>query len=153
FVEGRRFEPGEVDAAAVDQALTFALALDGLCDAREARKLPDGSEAVFRFGDHLALVERRIRRLGRIDVGDALQADAAMFVSQALIPAWDRLAARVRADAARVGIEMDEELPRQERTLSPSDFGFHNALREPDGAIRFIDFEYAGWDDPAKLVG
>jgi hypothetical protein len=35
--------------------------------------------------------------------------------------------------------------------LSPSDFGFHNAL--VDGQhIGFLDFEYAGRDDPAKLV-
>lgn len=36
--------------------------------------------------------------------------------------------------------------------LSPSDFGFHNALKKPDGTFVFIDFEYFGWDDPAKLL-
>src|ERR1019366_5574171 len=34
----------------------------------------------------------------------------------------------------------------------PSDFGFHNALMADDGTLRFLDFEYAGWDDPAKTV-
>ena len=38
------------------------------------------------------------------------------------------------------------------RTLSPSDFGFHNALRQPGGGIIFLDFEYFGWDDPAKMI-
>ena len=38
------------------------------------------------------------------------------------------------------------------RLLSPSDFGFHNAILEKNNTLRFIDFEYAGWDDPAKLV-
>ena len=38
------------------------------------------------------------------------------------------------------------------RRLSPSDFGFHNALVGPDGRLVFLDFEYAGWDDPAKLI-
>ena len=36
--------------------------------------------------------------------------------------------------------------------LSPSDFGFHNALVDDDGQVTFLDFEYAGRDDPAKLV-
>ena len=36
--------------------------------------------------------------------------------------------------------------------MSPSDFGFHNALRTGDGNIAFVDFEYFGWDDPVKLV-
>jgi hypothetical protein len=152
YVDGKRFAPGDIDGEAVDQALAFVLALDGLRDSEDGRQLPDGSEAVFRFGDHLALVERRVRNLGRIDVEDPLQADAALFVSQSLIPAWDRLAARVREDAARADIDCDEILSREERTISPSDFGFHNALRAADGTIRFIDFEYAGWDDPAKLV-
>ena len=47
----------------------------------------------------------------------------------------------------------DRVIPEKDRTLSPSDFGFHNALRNPDGTITFLDFEYFGWDDPAKLVG
>jgi len=36
-------------------------------------------------------------------------------------------------------------------TLSPSDFGLHNALRTAAGLV-FVDFEYFGWDDPVKLV-
>jgi hypothetical protein len=153
FVDGHKLVSGELDQAAVDEALSFALALDGLREDADSAALPTGSEAVFRFGDHLALVEQRVRRLGRIDVGDALQADAARFVSQQLMPAWDRTAARARAEATSAGIVLDDEIPVEERTISPSDFGFHNALRGADGAIRFLDFEYAGWDDPAKLVG
>ena len=37
--------------------------------------------------------------------------------------------------------------------LSPSDFGFHNALLRESGETCFLDFEYAGWDDPAKMIG
>ena len=48
--------------------------------------------------------------------------------------------------------DMDHPLDTQESVLSPSDFGFHNALLGPDGKLCFIDFEYAGWDDPAKLI-
>ena len=45
----------------------------------------------------------------------------------------------------------DGSLAPGARTLSPSDFGTHNALRTPTG-LAFIDFEYFGWDDPVKLV-
>ena len=38
------------------------------------------------------------------------------------------------------------------RRLIPADFGFHNALREPGGALRYVDFDYFGWDDPVKLT-
>ena len=65
------------------------------------------------------------------------------FLADRVEPALERLR---RPDGAFA------ELPAARRTLSPSDFGFHNALRRPDGRIAFIDFEYFGWDDPVKLV-
>jgi len=45
----------------------------------------------------------------------------------------------------------DDALDASTRCVSPSDFGFHNALRTPSG-VKFLDFEFAGWDDPTKLV-
>ena len=36
--------------------------------------------------------------------------------------------------------------------LSPSDFGFHNALYSKNKNLIFHDFEYFGWDDPVKLI-
>ena len=49
-------------------------------------------------------------------------------------------------------MNFDAAIPERERTLSPSDFGFHNARRREDGSLVFLDFEYFGWDDPAKLT-
>ena len=48
---------------------------------------------------------------------------------------------------------MSLSLTDAERCISPSDFGFHNALKRQDGSLCFLDFEYAGWDDPAKMTG
>jgi len=45
-----------------------------------------------------------------------------------------------------------EELPLVKQTLSLSDFGFHNALLQSDGALCFLDLEYFGRDDPVKLM-
>jgi len=45
----------------------------------------------------------------------------------------------------------ERPLAPADRTLSPSDFGLHNALRTAAGLV-FLDFEYFGWDDPVKLV-
>ena len=43
-------------------------------------------------------------------------------------------------------------IPQETVILSPSDFGFHNAIRQADNSVVFLDFEYFGWDDPAKTV-
>jgi len=44
------------------------------------------------------------------------------------------------------------EVPLSSQTLSPSDFGFHNAVEKRDGTLCFIDLEYFGRDDPVKLI-
>jgi len=45
---------------------------------------------------------------------------------------------------------IDDFLDPKRRCVSPSDFGFHNAIRTKK-CIKFIDFEFAGWDDPSKV--
>ena len=52
-----------------------------------------------------------------------------------------------------LGLSLIEKLSTANQIISPSDFGFHNALRLNNDQLKFVDFEYAGWDDPAKLVG
>jgi thiamine kinase-like enzyme len=69
------------------------------------------------------------------------------FLDAELIPAFGNI---VRWSRPRISFEY--ELPISERTLSPSDFGFHNALRRDNGQSVFLDFEYFGWDDPAKTI-
>ena len=66
-------------------------------------------------------------------------------------PAWERVRATLLDGAHRRAIGLDSRLDDAALCISPSDFGFHNALAEGD-RIGFIDFEYAGRDDPAKLV-
>jgi hypothetical protein len=44
------------------------------------------------------------------------------------------------------------QLPEKLQRLIPADFGFHNAIRATGGGLRFIDFDYFGWDDPVKLT-
>ena len=43
-------------------------------------------------------------------------------------------------------------IDKSELILSPSDFGFHNAIYSQKKSLIFHDFEYFGWDDPVKLI-
>jgi hypothetical protein len=47
--------------------------------------------------------------------------------------------------------EIIDAVNEEKLCISPSDFGFHNAIRSQN-AIKFIDFEFSGWDDPAKMI-
>jgi Phosphotransferase enzyme family len=132
---------GETSATDVDGLISFAAQLHSLRD----RALPcNFEEAVEACCDERAVVRQIDTRLARLRaVGGEPALDE--YLSGAFLPVFERdRAARSRGRATR--------LRRRHRTLSPSDFGFHNALREASGGLAFLDFEYFGWDDPIKLV-
>jgi hypothetical protein len=143
---------GEKPAAAtpelVQQALGFLIAINRQREASQASSLPLASEACFSLAEHLATVDRRIERLGKIGPESSRHEGAIAFVRERLAPAWTAL----RRETERAGPGNDRTLSPVERCISPSDFGFHNTIQSADGRLRFIDFEYAGWDDPAKTV-
>jgi hypothetical protein len=78
--------------------------------------------------------------------------DLRAFVERDLAPSAALARRRVEQRYARLGLDPAAELAPAQRALSPSDFGLHNAMRSESGRLRFIDFEYFGWDDPVKLV-
>lgn len=149
FIAGQR--PATADLIEGEAALDFIAELNQQRSRPEALALPPASEACFSIDEHLRAVQRRVDRLGSLLADDELDLAADHFVQTELLPAWEgvRTALAHRYDApARARV-----LSAGERCISPSDFGFHNSLERPDGSLVFFDFEYAGWDDPAKLVG
>lgn len=149
LVDGRKLQPAEVDQRFVEQALEFVLEANRARSDTATRDIPAASEACFSIAEHLAVVDRRVARLNTIATDSALDCEAAAFVQAELAPAWVAIRAKIEAQADS---SSGGALPAAARCISPSDFGFHNALLPADGRLRFFDFEYAGWDDPAKLV-
>jgi len=151
FAPGRALAAGEVRPEHVRQALDLALRLNARRE--NAQGLPVASEACFSLPQHLELVAGRVARLAALDSDggptDELDREALAFVNGLLAPALAVASAKALALAAPGDLV---PLPAGQRCVSPSDFGFHNALLGPDGQLAFLDFEYAGWDDPAKLV-
>jgi hypothetical protein len=99
-----------------------------------------------------AEIERQIRvRLSRLDDLDGEPALRA-FLEREFADKLERLLSDAKDRLSAAGLSFDAELPPKKRTLVPADFGFHNMLRDSSGALTFIDFEYFGWDDPAKLM-
>lgn len=151
FVEGRPFAAGQVGSNEVEAATRFFRALN-VPALRVGANLPQASEACFCIADHLDLIGNRIRRLAEVSPRLEIDVAAGEFI-QDMSSFWQRLSDDIRSGAMRAGIDCNEPLSARQRCISPSDFGFHNALMERSGNIRFLDFEYAGWDDPVKTVG
>jgi hypothetical protein len=152
YVPGRPLGPAEVDQHAIDQALAFFHDVNRSRFQPDAAGLPRASEACFSVEGHLGCVGRRVERLTTLAVASDVDRAALDLVRGSLVPAWEDVAAAALRHAQVAGLNPSADLPLPDRVLSPSDFGYHNALLAPNGRLRFIDFEYAGWDDPAKLI-
>ena len=137
WIAGERVGERELDD--VREAAAFVRDLHAVRADPAARTLGLASEAIVGNTDVLGQIDARLIRLRGVAAHDPA---LAAVLHERFEP---ELAARRRLDAAF------ERLPMPYRTLSPSDFGFHNALRRR-GRLVFIDFEYFGWDDPVKLV-
>ncbi|MCF7762487.1 MAG: aminoglycoside phosphotransferase family protein [Verrucomicrobia bacterium] len=147
FIEGRSLSEDEITEGRILEAVEFLLGVNEL--KTRARPLNKASEACFSLDEHLECVGHRVQ--GMLVIGDASEEDreASVFVRQHLLPAWERIKKQTIEWSSRV---LGRTLSDAERCVSPSDFGFHNALLTSHDRLRFIDFEYAGWDDPAKLA-
>ena len=131
----------------IAQAVAFAASLAGHRRAEGAAALAEAAEACLSLTGLLDQIENRFARLSGVDdatLGAFLRADAR--------PVIDRARTRALTGYAAAGLGPSAPLESALRTLSPSDFGFHNALRRRDGGLVFLDFEYFGWDDPVKLT-
>ena len=136
-------EPGDIDAAG-----DFAQKLEILSRDDSAVQLPFASEACLSGAGLVAQIESRLDRLR--EAGES--PDLMDFMENEFQPHFETEKNIARDGYRHAGWDFDSEIAPAQRTLSPSDFGFHNALRRPDGKIVFIDFEYFGWDDPIRLV-
>lgn len=142
-----RLTPQEVSSAA-----DFFIALNRYKDHPKAQQLPLAKEACFSIQEHLLCVHKRILALQGI-IPQMEEDRAALALTQEIEDLAHQLMDGIWDSADLYELDLNAPLEPADRCISPSDFGFHNALKTADGTLRFIDFEYAGWDDPAKMVG
>ncbi|MCG3776120.1 MAG: hypothetical protein JW395_2969 [Nitrospira sp.] len=142
FAEGTAtLEQGAEDSwhsAAID----FVAAIQTGNTAVISDALPLGTDSCQSLFDHLLNVDRRIE-----GVGPYAFAAASEFHNTQIVPTW--LAVRKWASTRITNAGWPELLPQM---VSPGDLGPHNSVVSGTGAIVFLDFEYAGWDDPVKFL-
>ncbi len=148
YIHGRKLEEHEIDEKYVTKSLEFILTLNKNKTHQDAKGISVASEACFSIAEHLRRVNVRMLKLKEIIVNDDIDAGASEFVNKELLLEW----LKIKDFLYSTGELIYQDINPRDRLLSPSDFGFHNALLTENNEIKFFDFEYAGWDDPAKLV-
>jgi len=105
-------------------------------------------EGYLAISEHLAHIDQRLVALS----ADHVPADTRRAARTAIDAVKRRFDVAKEASLRSIATgEVTDQLPPENAQLSPGDFGFHNALRR-GGTPVFIDFEYAGSDDPAKTA-
>lgn len=133
----------------VEHLADFLIELQQFCGADGARGLRDASASIFSPSEAVQQYRQRLDRLRRT-AGE--YPDLREFLDLHVGPSGDTVIRRLEQRYASLGWDPSASLATEQRALSPSDYGLHNALRGQDGRLRFVDFEYFGWDDPVKLV-
>lgn len=152
FVSGNGLISGSIGWPEIERAAQFFRALNDAGATQHAGHLPVASEACFFIQGHLDLIRARLDRLAAVEA-TCDEDRAAQGLVCRIVDFWQALSSDVLAASRKLGHDPKMPIDAQQRCISPSDFGFHNALRQADGSVRFLDFEYAGWDDPAKMSG
>ncbi len=152
FIDGAKIMPGEITLDDVYEAANFAGRLHSLTVSKSARTQPVAREACFSIQAYIDCIEGRLDRLRRIADKRAEFRPLGAYLDDEILPFFEALKISTMQKADRLGVDVDEMLQDNDRTLSASDFGFHNAIKTEDARLFFIDFEYYGWDDPAKMI-
>jgi len=154
YVEGFPISAEGVVAADVDASVGFLRSLDALKYEPASRGLGLASEACLSLEANFDHLRRRIGVLRvAADPGvSRAHAELRALLEDEIEPLFEDAIERSLDLYAEQGLCAESVLGERAATLSPSDFGFHNARRTSDGGLVFLDFEHFGWDDPAKLV-
>lgn len=130
-----------VSSADIQFAVSFLNRLKEISGVTGVEAIGKASAACFSVAGICEIIDNRLQGLLGVKgavaelLHDFLQCKVRVFFE------------RVRAEV--VGADFNR---RFAPILSPSDFGFHNCIRRKSGTLAFVDFEYFGFDDPAKLL-
>lgn len=152
YIDGLSLLDKKISLADVIEAANFFKLINPPNRFNVASYLGKASEACFSISDHISFVENRINNLLNALSVNGLDSDVNCFLLD-LKSYWLDLKKEVNNQLIFQQLSADLGISKEQFCISPSDFGFHNAIQKPSGKIIFLDFEYAGWDDPAKMVG
>jgi len=149
FVEGEIFEPDmKPSQNDIERAIEFVKCLNADKSKAYQNINTRAAEGFDSINEHITNIANRIMRMQCNHIRIEERGTAVRLLERLKSDysyAWNILGGHVERKAIRNKIEA------KQLCLSPGDFGFHNAIRCASGT-KFIDFEFGGWDDAAKLI-
>tara|TARA_B110001450_G_C17596202_1_gene470945 strand:+ start:233 stop:1231 length:999 start_codon:yes stop_codon:yes gene_type:complete len=143
FINARPFNSVDLGKNDVIAAADFFSSLNPLDRSDQYQNLEFASEAFLDMQIFANNIDLRIATLVNV-LKEKHSSNEINFFAKDLQEIWIKV---------KLSLSKNKNLIQHNQSLcvSPSDFGFHNALIQKD-KIFFIDFEYAGIDDCAKVI-
>lgn len=110
--------------------------------------LRNASDSLQSLENCIASIETRISQLTSASIKSSIDFETVKWIKSTLIPVFNSLSDYLLSDVKFRSHWLDID---HCRIASPSDIGIHNILQRKD-CLYFLDFEYAGLDDIAKLA-
>lgn len=152
FIQGSKLSPAEIEMKSIDALVSFLEKLENLKNDPEADALAPASEACFSIDDMLENVSSRMNRLVKVKKYPGAEKELSLFLNTLIAPFFQEVEAWCYKKSEEFHLNLSRKIEKKDQTLSPSDFGFHNAILSKKGGLYFMDFEYFGWDDPSKMI-
>lgn len=142
YIDGKRITSADITNDDIQQACHFLVQLNSMSKADLQAYPLRASDACENIADGIASLKNRLNALLRLPSSTLEYEALSTFITQRFTPVFQQT-----VNAIHTNKNTNNTL-----TLSPSDFGFHNALKTEQGKLYFLDFEYFGWDHAGKMV-
>ena len=152
YIDGSPASELPVSADDIRFMVSFLQRLRIVSKVADANKLPRAAEACFSLEEVLSNINMRLEQFNQLDGDSVVHQELRCHIEKKITPMVDKMAKSARKRWHALGYLSHDLIDSAELTLSPSDFGFHNAIRCSNGKLKLIDLEYFGWDDPAKTI-
>ena len=129
WVEGAAILDRSIDD--ISSCLNFLRTLHSIKDDPAFLGAPNASAACFGLGDAIRQLKTR---LFQFSTARASYPSLNDFLVRRFIPAMNKLISNVETNFSK-DKSIEKVLLKSDSTLSPSDFGFHNAIRKNDGSL------------------
>ena len=130
------------------QAINFIKKINKYKNIKKFKQFPNASDSCLSINNHILCVQKRIDQLKKLKASSPLKAKTARFFAEKILPEWRKKKIEINKVYKN---NLEKKFSTEELIISPSDFGFNNIIKKSKNLF-FVDFEYAGWDDPAKLI-
>jgi thiamine kinase-like enzyme len=116
---------------------------------KKSIKLPLAVDGIKNRNNHIKLCELKIDQMKKIRIDSLIKKKFMFFLKEKIIPKFNQI--KMNYYKQKTFCIEKNNLLKDDMIVSPSDFGFHNIIQS-NNKFFFFDFEYAGLDDPIKLI-